>query len=627
MSEDYSAESIELLTDQQHVRLRTQVYLGNMHLTEYEVPIFLDDKFSIEKFSFRPALYKAIGELCDNSCDEFSQISIPNKTLKIQATPNTGEYTISDNGRGVPIDKHKSGKYTPEVVFGSLRSGRNFSDNKKQGVLGQNGMGSSITCYCSKEFNVLINRDNKKYKQAFKNGCTKISKPSITEGSNKTGTEVSFILDEEVFKDVSLPERLMNNRAIELAATNPDVTVHYNDKKYKFKKGFDDIVKTISKSYFKFEFSIEKTKLEFFVIFDINNNIDEKIFTWVNSSMLFDGGICNTQFLNTFIDSTIEHLHPQAKKLKCDVTKNDIRQNLLVFGNLKISDPEYDAQSKTRLTNPNLKKEMTEMISTQWSSFVRRNKEWFEQVLERAKKRHSFSEDDKALKEMKKSFNKKVAKLLDASSNNRFECKLLIVEGDSAKGQISDVRDAKTIGVYPLSGKINNVYGCSLSELIKMEKLKDLLSVIGLIPGKKANRENLNYGEVIIATDADPDGGDIFALLVNLFYHFWPELFDKNYKPYIKRLVVPNIVAVKGDKRVHFSNRGEFEKVKEKYKGWEITYLKGLGGMVIEDWEMVLKNKDGIVSIPIIDDGYLKGMLELLFSDNANNRKEWLQIK
>ena len=134
----------------------------------------------------------------------------------------------------------------------------------------------------------------------------------------------------------------------------------------------------------------------------------------------------------------------------------------------------------------------------------------------------------------------------------------------------------------------------------------------------------MRYGKIVIATDADYDGSDIFTLLINVFYHYWPELFDNNYDPIIYRLIAPNVVASKNGKRVHFTTRHQFELVKEKYKGWTIEYMKGLGSMHKTDWEMVLGGETD-TQIPIYDDGKMPETLQLLFGDNSDMRKEWLQ--
>jgi len=344
----------------------------------------------------------------------------------------------------------------------------------------------------------------------------------------------------------------------------------------------------------------------------------------VNSSLLFDGGLCNIQFLNAFYDRVIKHLKNAAKKNKCEITKNDIRQCLLVFGNLKLTNPEYDAQSKTRLTGPNLRKDIGIMLDEMWPTFVRKNKNWLNEVLERAILRYHSQANKKAIKNHTKNLKKKVPGLVDATSKNRFECQLLITEGDSAASMITDARNPRTTASLPLRGKINNVYGNTIAQLLKMEKVKSLLTSIGLIPGVKTIRSNLQYGKIVIATDSDVDGGDIFTLLINLFYQFWPELFDPNYDPIVYRLIAPNVCLIKGKKRIHFPSIREYQKNKNKYKGYEVRYYKGLGSMNRVDWEMILSGKTNTM-VPIVDDGKMSSVLELLFSNNSDKRKKWLQ--
>lgn len=623
----YTDNDIKVLSDREHVRLRTQVYLGNTTKTSYKVPIFFKDKFEVQEIEFVPAVFKAVGEIIDNCVDEFAQIDIDRKELIIETNATEGTYAVADNGRGVPIGMHETGKYTPEVVFGQLRSGRNFTDDKDVGVIGQNGVGSACTNFCSSEFHLDIRRDGKIYRQAFLNGAETVEKPSIRNtGVKASGTRVTFKLDKEVFDEPWLPDQLIQNRAMEIALTNPDVTVHASingqSTTYKFKKGFDDVVKQISADYYKFE----SKNLEFYVIFDVNESVDEQIFTWVNSSLLFDGGLCNTQFMNALVDKTVGYLEKDAKKNKCEVTKNDVRRGLLVIGNIKISDPQYDSQAKTRLTGPILRKEMAELVDENWSSFSRRNKKWLELVLERAMLRHHSNADAKAIKELQKGLRKKVPGLMDATSPNYFERQLLITEGDSAAAKISEARDPKTTASLALMGKVNNVYGCTVAQLLGMGKISDLLSAIGLIPGMKAVRSNLRYGKIVIATDADVDGGDIFTLLINLFYQYWPELFDKDYEPIVHRLVAPNVCLVKGKERIHFPSRDVYEKSKDKYKGYTVNYYKGLASMSQQDWEMILSGKTNTL-VPIVDEGKIKDTLKLLFGPDADVRKEWLQGK
>ncbi len=631
----YTAEDIQDLGDRDYVRLRTQIYFGSMHPTTYQVPLLSEDQLKLREVEFIPAVYKAINEVIDNCLDEFAQIDSRIKLLKIDADPKTGTYTVSDNGRGIPIEKKKDREdnltWVPELVLGRLRSGRNFKTEKDIGVIGQNGVGAACTNFCSTDFSVDVYRDGKHYAQQFNDGGLDIKRPKVSEvNGSKTGTSVSFTLDKGVFKTVKLPELLIKNRMHEIALTNPDITVEYNGERIRYKKGFEEYVERLASggffdkgTYFAFTINTENVQGEFYVMLGVNNTDKEEMFTWVNSSLLFDGGKCNAQFLNAFIDSTTAYLAKEATKRKCEITRNDIKEGLLVLANLKVKSPEYDSQAKTRLTAPDLRKDFVDMIDSQWKAFAKKNNDWLTAVIDRAEKRHKRKEDEDAIEGLKANRRKPVARLLDATGTVRSTCQLLIVEGDSAQGQISEARNPETTASFWLGGKINNVYDSSVAQVLKMEKLQDLLTVIGLTPGKKVSRSQLNYGKIIIATDADYDGDDIFTLLVNLFHQFWPELFDKQYEPIVYRLVAPNVVASKGKKREHFSRRSEYEGQKDKYKGWSIEYMKGLGSMWKEDWEMVLSGETDTL-IPIIDDGKVKNTLSLLFSEDADARKVWL---
>ncbi len=430
----YTHEDIIVLSDREHVRKRTNVYLGNMNKTTYKIPILDSNSLNLQEVSFIPAAYKAIGEILDNAIDEFTQISKPNKKLVITADPENGQYTISDNGRGIPIDKHSSGRYTPEVVVGSLRSGRNFEDDSKlAGEMGVNGVGACCTNYCSSKFEVKINRDNKQYTQTFTNGAAIISSPEVVDLVQKqTGTTVSFTLDRTIFSDVSIANMVIRNRAIEIAMTNKNVTVEYNNEVFKFNNGIEDVVASIAsgKQFSKIEVDGDNISGVIYLIPNGHNELDETIFTWINSSLLFDGGKCNTQFFNAIFDKVIDHLQSAAKKSKTIVTRNDIRQNLLAFADLKIKNPEYDSQSKTRLTGPDLKKEFVSAIDSNWKQIAKQQSQWLEQVISNAIARHRISEDQSAQASQLKKIGKKIPGLLDATNKDRTTCQILILEGE-----------------------------------------------------------------------------------------------------------------------------------------------------------------------------------------------------
>lgn len=628
MTKSYTSKDIQKLTDQQHVRLRTNVYFGSTKPDVFPIVFIKEDSIEIKDVEFVPAVYKAVGEIIDNSIDELTQLNKRNKQITISAEPEKGRYVISDNGRGVPVDKHSTGEYTPQVVFGHLRSGRNFSDDKDKGVRGQNGVGSSCTNFCSSEFEIKIQRDSKVYKQKFTKGGLKASKPSIRSTQSKiTGTSIGFQLDEQVFENISLDSEFVENWAREVAFTNPGITVEYNKEKIKFKTGLDEILKAYSKNtdtpVLTSVYEDDKCTINLHVLTtsDIKHN-GNLVCSYVNSGYLFNGGICNTQIANAFTDQVITHLNKKAAKEKVEIKKQDFIDDVFLVADIKVKDPEYDSQSKTRLTSPNLRKEIQTVVNDAWPSFMRKNKVWLEDVIEKARRRSNSSISGQAKKQHLKNLKKKIVGLTDATSNARPLCQILVTEGQSASSMVTDVRDPEFMGIFPLTGKINNVHGTTVHQLSKMSKLEDLLLACGLTAGLKATSDTMRFGKIVIATDGDADGGDIMSLLVNLFYTFWPEMFSGK-RPIVHRLVVPNVCVVKGDKRIHFQTSDEYNKHKSKYKSWTVHYYKGLGSLTKKDWEMVLDSKDCL--IPIVEDGKLQDTLALLFGPDADARKTWLQ--
>jgi DNA gyrase/topoisomerase IV subunit B len=317
-------------------------------------------------------------------------------------------------------------------------------------------------------------------------------------------------------------------------------------------------------------------------------------------------------------------LQSKAKKRGFSITRHDVKDYVNVFGILKLKQPKYDSQNKSRLTGPSLKSEIEKLLETGWNSFLRKQKDQIELLLDKAEEKYKRLSSKKTAKELKTKRPAAIPNLIDASSRTRNICSLFITEGLSASSMLTEVRDPSIHGIFSLTGKINNVYGVDPAVVIKkMGKLKHLLSALGLVPGIE-DISGLRYGRIYISTDADPDGDDIMSLLINMFYSFWPKLFDPK-DPKIYRLNAPNVIARKGDKFKYFTTRKQYEQEKEKYKNWTIDYCKGLGSMVIEDWRELITNLDKY-SYVFVDDGNYDNVLKLLFDNSlSNERKLWLQ--
>lgn len=444
---EYTSSDISVLSDRDHVRLRTSIYLGSTESTSYEVPIFELDEINIKQKEFIPALYKSINEIADNAIDELTQLKKKDKKVTIIHNTITNKYKICDNGRGVPIDMHaQTNRYTPETVFTELRSGRNFDDDAKDsGVIGTNGVGSSCVAMITEEFQVQIKRDGKFYEQMYYDGTARIDTPAINTHKGKdTGTCIEFKFDKTLkqFATTKVDHELVRNRAFEIALNNPELEVSYGRKQldedgeeeqisesFSFKGGMGEYIKHVSDRFFEFKYEHPEFTAKYFIILDKYQGIDEKSFIYVNSSLLFEGGTAAHMFFNTFFTAVGDKLKTDIKKRKIDLNKNDVRQNMMILADVKMKNPRYDNQSKTRLISQEIKKHIDKMILDNIGKFISTNKDWVDEVLDRAEFRQRIADMAEVKKKQKKRKGK-LAKLIDCYSKDRSICSIAFSEGD-----------------------------------------------------------------------------------------------------------------------------------------------------------------------------------------------------
>lgn len=445
-------------------QVRTAIYLGSTEATSYEVPIFEKDDIKIKQKEFIPAIYKSFNEITDNAIDELTQLKKKDKKISVAHDTIHNKFKVCDNGRGVPIDMHnQTNKYTPETVFTELRSGRNFDDDAKDsGVIGTNGVGSSCVAMLSEEFQVQIKRDGKFYEQMYRDGTAEVDEPSINVYKGKdSGTCIEFKIDTKLpqFETTKMDPELIQNRVKEIALNNPELDLTYSRKQldddgeeeqiqdhYAFKGGMAEYIKHVSDRFFEFKFDHEEFTARYYVILDKYQGIDEKVFVYVNSSLLFEGGTAAHMFFNTFFSGAVEGLKRETKKRKIDLNKNDVKQNLLVVADVKMKNPRYDNQSKTRLISQEIKKYIDKMVNDQMSKFLSSNKEWIAEVLDRAEFRQRIADMAEVKKKQKKKKGK-LEKLIDCYSKDRQSCSLAFSEGDCID---ADVKIHTSTGLKPI---------------------------------------------------------------------------------------------------------------------------------------------------------------------------------
>jgi DNA gyrase/topoisomerase IV subunit B len=634
------SDRIQKLSEFQHARLRTEMWLGSRDPHAQTVLEYHDGIPTACSTTWVPALFTAFREVMDNAIDELVTHKQGDK-LSVTYDPATLTVVIEDNGRGIPITFDKEHKqYQATMALTETKAGRNFEDDRGA-TRGLNGVGGSIVNFCSEWFQMDILRDGKRFSQRFHEGDGSktaqlvIEEPFITPVPVKeksiTGTRIEFKLSPKVFHDRRLPESFIQARMFEVAICYPNLKVYYNGARVAgAPKGIEKTLFPNVKPIFidintRSEDAVGAINFSsrFWLVPSFFEDGAEYSHSLVNCIPTFSGGIHVEAFRSRFFSGMLTALERESKKRKLTPNKSDASDGMLLFNITEMDAPSFDSQSKSRLINEGVGSIIRKALSDAdfFKKVIAKNPEWVELIYERCAERTK-GRDDNDLKKLVKKSRTKVEDLEDACGIDRAKCILFLGEGKSAVSGMVEARDPNIHGGLPLRGKVLNVFGETNKDIWDNEALRKIMQAIGLVPGERANRHLLRYGKVYITTDADEDGKNIAALLVNFFYTLWPELFDPHKTPFIYLFDTPLIVAVKGKNRKYWYNDNYHDFDNEAHKGWEITRAKGLAALKADDWAWVLENPK---SRAVIDDGQLSKGLNLLFNPKlADQRKEWI---
>jgi len=577
------------LSNVEHVRMRTGMWLGQNSLSTFEQHFFKKDssgKYEIlhEELSDIPAKLKCLDEACMNCVDEYrknlNDRSILEKDkmnrLLIQLSADRKRVTIEDNGRGIPANN-------AEGVYLHLMYGENFDDKVKEDhVAGQNGVGISLVRMVSSFFRVKTINGGKLYRKTFtvveevkkiirsfklskddiervflyfdEHGsfadCTLLTPEQIKqlkvpmeksgmvatiENAKKEdhGTTVEFELNPAYFNnlDVSFNVDLIKQYLQDIAMSNPGLEVVFLHKtlkeKYKFKKGFDEIFSNSDLMSYKIDY-IDKASAS-------QINLDtyvvlgqNKTLTWVNSIFCPQGGSAIEYLENRLCDEVRKktQITSLEKKLNTQCTRNDVRSCFHMYVNLRILNPRFKSQDKSYLIN-DLNEDIRKAVDKHLEKLVKKTGliEEIKMVMER---RTQLKQLEEAQKGLRKASKNNIPKLMPPTGKPNDEGRVLFVaEGDSAIAGLRPARNPKLHGLFPLRGKPLNCKGMSLAKAMANEELKNIVAILGLpLDQKVKSIEELNYDKVSIITDADFDGYAIRSLMLSFFYEYWPELFD-----------------------------------------------------------------------------------------------------
>jgi DNA gyrase/topoisomerase IV subunit B len=623
-------DTIKKLTDSQHIRLRTEMYLGSRSPHTQVVINWLNTKLEPQEVTWVPAVYTAFREIMDNALDEICGHGHGNR-IDITYDEDSHTFTVKDNGRGIPTDWDQAEQmHKATMVLVYPRAGRNFDE--REVVRGTNGIGASATVHTSSRASVTVWRNNEKFHQTFTEPTAllpelQMSTPKITKASgDKTGTEIEFVPSAEVFKNRTLPLAFVKARVQEVAVNHPEVKFYFNGEKVAVKP-------TIDKSFFSdvefIKVAVEEPNFEstFYLVPQFAEE-GEFVHSTVNDIPAFNGGNHIDVFKRVFFSNLLKSLERESRKRGLTPNRSDVSEGILVYNVTSMHAPNFDSQSKTRLINEDVGVHVKNALDDDklYKRIVKDHKSWIDQIYARCAARTQKKDDADTAKAARKVLRAKVPKLMDATGKDRSKCILMIAEGDSAVSSVSSVRDPEIHGGLPLRGKILNVRGESNKTILDSAICQDIMSSIGLVLGAKVQRADLRYGQVWITCDADTDGANIMALLTNFFYIHWPTLFDPKQPPYFLVFSTPFIIQEGKKKERHYWYADDYDQyVPGDWKGCaQATRAKGLGSLEEIDWMNSLAKPR---LIPLVDDGRLEETLSLIFDKaKADQRKAWMGL-
>lgn len=642
------AHGVQKLSDYEHARRRTEMYFGSRSPQEQNVLLLSETGFSVQPVTWVPALLTAFREIVDNSLDEFKKAGTLLPVLKVEYNEDELMFSISDNGRGIPIDfvpEHNMNVCT--MVLTETKTGRNFDDSQRGEVIGQNGLGGSITMIVSSTSNIEIRRKGKPFKtakaneyegtyrfcQQFEEGNVlfpdlQVFDPKITKvADDSTGTTISFKLSRSVFPSGDLPLALVYSILKEMANANPEYRVYLNNERIYVKGGTEKALFNTSK-LMTLDVKTEDLNSTFFIVPNTvqGMSVNYHMHGLVNNAPAFDGGQHFDTFKRCFALGVLSALEAQSKKRKLKPNRADIEEGLLVYNITKMSAPNFASQTKTKLINESVVKPISDAMTPEFfADLVKKNTQWVNEVYERCAERTNKKDADEDRRLAKKLQKAKVANLRDATGTNREDCILYVAEGNSAISNLLAARDPERQGILPLRGKIKNIDGTeSTAALMASDALKDLMVSLNLTPRVPAVRAEMRFGKLFISTDADLDGLNIQALVCNFLYKLWPELFRDPANPFVYIFQTPFIILEKGKETRYYYSHNIEEFNPDEWKGWDVIRAKGLGTLELKHFRDAFR--DGFV-IPIVETEEMSvgAVLDLVFNGSRpDDRKVWM---
>ena len=627
VNQTYDASSITVLEGLEAVRKRPGMYIGSVSTK---------------------GLNHLIYEIVDNSVDEHLA-GFCNKIHVI--LESDGSCTVSDNGRGIPVEMHEKGVSAERLVFTTLHAGGKFDDSAYKTSGGLHGVGSSVVNALSNFLTVRVKKNGFIYEDKYQRGVPMVK---LVEGllpvvgkTKETGTTINFLPDDTIFDKTWFREEEVKSRLHETAYLNPDLTILYEDKRkeepevieFHEPDGLIGFLKDLNKTkeavhdvvYFKGE--SEGISVE--AAFQYVNEFHETILGFCNNIYNAEGGTHLTGFKSIFttVINTYARQLNILKEKDANFTGADIRNGMTAVISVKHPDPRFEGQTKTKLDNQDAAKVVSKVTGEEIVRFFDRNLETLKLVISCAEKAAKIRKSEEKAKtnlltKQKFSFDSN-GKLANCESKDPSKCEIFIVEGDSAGGSAKTARNRNFQAILPIRGKILNVEKASIDKVLANAEIKTMINAFGC--GFKEGYGNdfdiskLRYDKIIIMADADVDGAHISTLLLTLFYRFLPELIFEGHV-YLAMPPLYKAMPSKGKEEYLYDDKA-LEKYRKRHKGsFTLQRYKGLGEMDAEQlWETTLNPETRMLKKVEIEDAmYASQITEMLMGNEVPPRKAFI---
>ena len=594
----YDASQIQVLEGLEAVRVRPSMYIGNTGIR---------------------GLHHLVYEIVDNSIDEALAGFCDSILITIH---EDNSISVKDNGRGIPVDIHeKTGRPAVEVALTVLHAGGKFGGGGYKVSGGLHGVGMSVVNALSEWLTVKVARNGKIYFQSYQRGVPDADLKVIGKADH-TGTEISFLPDSAIFdvEDMSFQKDILIPRIRELAYLNKGISIQVvderdgSDQTFHFEGGISDFVTYINRTkevlHKPIHYSIKRENFEAEFAIQYNNGYSENIFSYANNIHTQEGGTHETGFKSalTRVINDFARRTNLLKEKDPNLGGEDIREGLTAVISVKVLEPQFEGQTKTKLGNSEFKGYVETMVGECLSTFLEENPAVAKRIVEKATQAFRAREAARKARELTRKTNALErsalpGKLADCSEKDPEKCELFIVEGDSAGGSAKQGRNPKIQAILPLRGKILNVEKARLDKVLNNAEIRAMITAMGTGIGEDFDLSKARYRKLVIMTDADVDGAHIRTLLLTFFFRHMRQLIEAGYV-YIAQ--PPLFRLRKGKNFRYVFNETELAQALQEWGGGdniEVSRFKGLGEMNPEDlWETTMNPDTRTMTVVRLED-------------------------